>query len=583
VSDGGEDEEPDEQPPARPKASEGVRILGAEEAQAALDGGQVARRIGGDELRFGDVPDRPDPAVRPAARFPRPATPEDGQPSDEPRAAADDVADHTRAGVPTTNDGPDAAVREGLGELVAEVVEPSDQADRAFRDELDAIADDGGESHTASGGRRAGGNPSVVRRAGEEASGQVELPHWTEPPTGEIPIILPESEVIDDPAADGDLGGGPGVPGTPAPRFRSKVGDWSESDFAEAELLEDDADSLGAMAEVEDDDAEFAASVARRRVLPRRPRRADGGGPTDGGASVRPAPSRPPGPSGPGGRGREPKPEPEATEPPTSDLLTRVIVGVAVAVAALICLRLGRGATAVLVTVIIGLGTFEFYEVIRKRGFHPATILGLLAAVTTPLAAYKVGEAAFPLLIALLTVFTMLWFLARVVDARPLVGVAVTLLGYLYVGGLGGFAGLMLAFPNGVGLILGVALCAVAYDVAGYVIGSQFGKTPLALGISPNKTVEGLAAGMTASIVVAGIIVNRFSPWTDLGHALSLGLVVAIVAPLGDLCASMIKRDLKIKDFGTLLPGHGGILDRFDAILFCLPAVYYLARYLKIG
>ena len=69
------------------------------------------------------------------------------------------------------------------------------------------------------------------------------------------------------------------------------------------------------------------------------------------------------------------------------------------------------------------------------------------------------------------------------------------------------------------------------------------------------------------------MIVNRITPWTDLGHALSLGVLVAIMAPLGDLCESLLKRDLKIKDFGTLLPGHGGVLDRFDAILFCLPAV----------
>jgi phosphatidate cytidylyltransferase len=66
-------------------------------------------------------------------------------------------------------------------------------------------------------------------------------------------------------------------------------------------------------------------------------------------------------------------------------------------------------------------------------------------------------------------------------------------------------------------------------------------------------------------------------------HGLALGLVVAILAPIGDLCESMIKRDLGVKDLGTLLPGHGGVLDRFDAMLFCLPAVYYLAIQLKIG
>jgi phosphatidate cytidylyltransferase len=117
----------------------------------------------------------------------------------------------------------------------------------------------------------------------------------------------------------------------------------------------------------------------------------------------------------------------------------------------------------------------------------------------------------------------------------------------------------------------------------GYVIGSQFGKTRLAPAISPNKTVEGLIGGMAASIVVALVVVNRITPWNELTDALALGITVAIMAPLGDLCESMLKRDLGVKDFGTLLPGHGGILDRFDAILFCLPAVYYLARALTIG
>ena len=126
-------------------------------------------------------------------------------------------------------------------------------------------------------------------------------------------------------------------------------------------------------------------------------------------------------------------------------------------------------------------------------------------------------------------------------------------------------------------------LCVVGYDIVGYVIGSQFGKTRLVPAISPNKTIEGLIGGMTGSIIAAVLIVRLIHPWGNLGDALALGITIAFMAPLGDLCESMLKRDLGIKDFGTLLPGHGGILDRFDAILFCLPAVYYLARALTIG
>jgi phosphatidate cytidylyltransferase len=126
--------------------------------------------------------------------------------------------------------------------------------------------------------------------------------------------------------------------------------------------------------------------------------------------------------------------------------------------------------------------------------------------------------------------------------------------------------------------VIGLVLCAVAYDVVGFLVGSRIGRRPLAPDVSPNKTYEGLFAGMGAAILVGAIVGGVFdlTPWNSLGDGLLLGILVAIFAPLGDLCESMLKRDLGLKDLGTLLPGHGGVLDRFDAMLFCLPAVYYL-------
>jgi phosphatidate cytidylyltransferase len=586
------DEHEAEQEPARPgpTATEGVRILGAKEAQAALDGGQVARRLGGDAPRFGDVPPRPDPSVRPAARFPRPVADSDADVEVEP--AVEEAAQPRPREATSRSRGLDLEADLDALEsaLTIEIDEADDDDDAKFRGEVSAIV-----AETDASGRLA--DEPLVIDVSEEGSGPVPLPHWTEPPTGEVPIILPESETIDDPGADDDLDSWSAASSS-APRFRSGAGDWADADFSDPEGLKDNEPALGALAPKADDDAEFDKSVAQRRRRRLRIRTdspttsADPGATAIGGAattsSIRAetdaAAARPE--SSEADSGRTPRVEPEGpgpTFPPGSDLLTRVVVGVVLAIAALICLNFGRGSTAVLATVVVGVAAFEFYEALRKRGFHPATILGLLAAVTTPLAAYKVGESAFPLMLALLTVFSLLWYLFDVVEARAMVSVSVTVFGYAYIGVLGGFAGLLLVSPNGVGLILGVVLCAVAYDVFGYLVGSWLGKTPLMEKISPNKTLEGLLGGMTASIVVAAVIVNRITPWTDLGHALSLGVVVAVMAPLGDLCESLLKRDLKIKDFGTVLPGHGGVLDRFDAILFCLPAVYYLARYLKIG
>ena len=252
---------------------------------------------------------------------------------------------------------------------------------------------------------------------------------------------------------------------------------------------------------------------------------------------------------------------------------------------ALICLKLGRDATTVLATAIVGLASLELFQGLQRRGFRPATILAVLGSVAIVPLAYQRGEFAFPFTLAIVTVFTLLWYLFEVVQARPIGERRGHRHGLrLRRRASARFAGLLLSYENGVGLILGVVLCVVAYDIVGYIVGSQFGKTPARAGDLAEQDGRGpdRRHGRRRSSSPC-VIVNRITPWNELTDALALGITVAIMAPLGDLCESMIKRDLGVKDFGTLLPGHGGILDRFDAILFCLPAVYYLARALTIG
>lgn len=525
-----EDEEPREAVPSR-GPGEGVRILGAEEAQAALDAGAVARRLGDEEMRFGDVPARPDPSVRPAARFPRPS--DEPLPEVEPR--------HDEPGF----------FDEPLPEETQPPFHASDRPGERRPGQEEVVRPDAERSP--------GAGDEVVVEVEPEGPGAPELPHWTEPPTGEMPIILPEAEPVEGLDDEDAALAAFGAAASTSPRFRTGTGDWTEGDFEPIEALGDEGTDVGALrAPPEDDDTVFEREVEARRHRPVR-RRAGGGG---GGARRPPAEEAQPGAQ--------------------ADLATRVITGIGIAVLALVCLKLGRGPTMVLATAIIGVAAFELFQALHRRGFRPATLVAILGCVAvTPIAYYR-GEFAFGFTLALVTVFTLLWYLLEVVHARPIVNTAVTVFGFVYVGILGGFAGLLLLHEDGVGLIIGVAVCVVGYDVVGYLIGSQFGKTRLAPSISPNKTFEGLIGGMVASIVLALFVVKQIAPWGDLGDALALGFTVAVMAPLGDLCESMLKRDLGIKDFGSVLPGHGGVMDRFDALLFCLPATYYLARALDI-
>ena len=172
-----------------------------------------------------------------------------------------------------------------------------------------------------------------------------------------------------------------------------------------------------------------------------------------------------------------------------------------------------------LATAVVGLASLELFQGLQRRGFRPATILAVLGSIAIVPIAYQRGEFAFPFTLAIVTVFTLLWYLFEVVRARPIVNVAVTIMGFVYVGCLGAFAGLLLSYENGVGLILGVVLCVVGYDIVGYVVGSQFGQDPARADDLAEQDVEGLVGGMVASIVVAVVIVNRITPWNELTDA----------------------------------------------------------------
>jgi phosphatidate cytidylyltransferase len=414
----------------------------------------------------------------------------------------------------------------------------------------------------------------------DQPSGEIPpLPHWTEPPTGAVPAIFVDADAPD---AEIEQWGSAAA----SPRFRAEGSDWADADFSE-DALTDSTTHVGELAEASiiDDDESFERDLAERRRRTPRGRAARTMVTTPPAATAAAATATPP--------RRAPRPSDadagdHRPSGPTAgrDLPTAIATAAVVAVVALICFTQGTFWTVLLAAAIVGLGTLEFTAGLQARGFRPASSLALVCAVLLPIAARQFGTAAYPVFFGLMVVFSLLWFLWEITPGRPLLGVATTVLAFAYVGGLGGFAGLLLASPDGVGLILGVALCVITYDVVGFFVGSQFGKSPIAPRVSPNKSFEGTLAGMIGAvlmgwILVGGVIFGGIYPWSP-GKGAVLGLFVAAGAFLGDLCESMLKRDLGIKDFGSLLPGHGGVLDRFDSILFCLPIAYYLAAQLNI-
>ena len=262
------------------------------------------------------------------------------------------------------------------------------------------------------------------------------------------------------------------------------------------------------------------------------------------------------------------------------ETLTRIVTGIVLGGIVILCLAISKIATVVLIAVMLGIASTELFQSLYKVGWQPPTLVGLIASVGMPLATYWKGEGAIGLILFLTFLTGALWYLLGIGGPRPVPNLAVLTLGVVYVGVLGSHAVLLLDDPKGKGLLLAAILLAAGYDIGGYFIGQALGRSPLTE-VSPNKTIEGLLGGTLATVGV-GVLLAVFDvgPFDGnpfgFSNALLMGIVVAVIAPIGDLAESLIKRDLKIKDMGTVLPGHGGVLDRCDTLLFVIPTVHYM-------
>jgi phosphatidate cytidylyltransferase len=481
----------------KPPRTEGVRIIGAEEAARAVDRDDVVQRRGDDEPKFGDVPESPSDDKKPVMRFPLPES------SDPSRFGAVPIV---RASLDDDESSEDGDAEAGSGSL---------------------------------------------------------MPHWTDPPTGEVPEALVSD---DDDAAGWSLS-------TSTPRWRDKDDDFEEDlgdVLGESVGIPTEADRESEDRFFSFDDLDTPEEPATMRI----------------GTSA--AASRVSGTEAPDTDSSDGEDTTAAT-PPSGGRNVPIAVAVAVGMAAvaLLAFSLGPAVAVTLVTILIVVAAAEYYNALQQAGHQPATLLGLAATGGLLIAAYNYGYAAYPVVLFLTVVFGLVWYLVGVQEERPVLNLGATMLGIAWVGGLGSFAALMLATDGfGAPMLVAAVIATVGYDVGAFFIGKQFGKNPLSP-VSPNKTVEGLVGGMLFAIVLTTLVVGNglfssYGGFEGIGNAALLGLAAAILAPLGDLSESLIKRDLGVKDMGAVLPGHGGLLDRFDGLLFVLPTTYFLALLLGL-
>ncbi|MGO8970362.1 MAG: phosphatidate cytidylyltransferase [Myxococcaceae bacterium] len=266
------------------------------------------------------------------------------------------------------------------------------------------------------------------------------------------------------------------------------------------------------------------------------------------------------------------------------NLMVRAVTALTLLPAVLGLLLYGGWAAGILVALAAGACAFE-YAKLTSGPLGPSQLASILGAASLPLLATASPRAfAGPAFWVLAGVFYVAWidhlFRGPLPEAPTLSAQAVT--GCLYGGlGLAPVAALR-AGPNGLAWVIAALVITWANDTCAYFIGRAFGRHKLYLAVSPNKTWEGFGGGFLGSI--GGLFVARlFFPVLTPGDCVVLGVAGGLFGPLGDLCESMLKRAYGAKDSGFLIPGHGGILDRVDALLFNAPVVYVYVTVFRSG
>ena len=256
---------------------------------------------------------------------------------------------------------------------------------------------------------------------------------------------------------------------------------------------------------------------------------------------------------------------------PLAILTALLLAGVLIA-----SLILSRPAFIVFLLAIVTLALLELLTVLRARATRPARPVVLAMGGLLVVGAYLEGPAAlsFGLLVTILAAFA--WYLVDPGRTEVTRNVAATIFAVMYVPFMAAHLSLVVGRADHyVGALLGYAALVVIYDTAAYATGATLGRRPIAPQVSPNKSWEGAIGASIACLAAGAFLLPLWEPWT-LASGLVLAAATCVVAPLGDLSESMLKRDLAVKDMGSILPGHGGMLDRVDALLFMAPVLFYV-------
>lgn len=254
-----------------------------------------------------------------------------------------------------------------------------------------------------------------------------------------------------------------------------------------------------------------------------------------------------------------------------------------ISLAAIVTFRFPNWAFTLLAAAMIGCSLWEFFGLAEKKGIFVYKYFGMLIGMLVPVVLYfQSGMEGYftlePFFIVIACLFTFVLLFIRRENSQALSSVAVTMFGLLYIAWFFSFFVKIKFLPQGALLVAFLILVTKMGDVGAYFVGRSIGRHSLIPRISPNKTVEGTIGGLMFSVLTA-LIGKSYLPNFSINHLLTLGFLLGILAQVGDLAESLIKRDCHVKDASNNISGFGGMLDIIDSLLFTTPIFYF---YIKV-